>query len=109
MSGAEQELTERQQYWLGHIQACEASGESLKAYAEANGFEPGAIYAAKKVLIRKGLLSQSPGRFQRVESLASVASSDWRVELPNGAAVGFSGAVDAATLSTILSTVSRLI
>ena len=109
MSGAEQELTERQHYWLGHIQACEASGESLKAYAEANGFEPGAIYAAKKVLIRKGLLPQSSARFQRVESPASIASSEWHVDLPNGAAVRFSGAVDAATLSTILSTVSRLV
>jgi hypothetical protein len=108
MSGDEQELTERQRYWLAHIRACEASGESLKAYAEAHGFESGAIYAAKKVLIRKGLLPQSPARFQRVESPASIASSEWRIDLPNGSAVRFSGAVDAATLSTILSTVSRL-
>lgn len=108
MSGDEQELTERQRYWLGHIEACEASGESLKAYAEAHGFAAGAIYAAKKVLIRKGLLSQSSGRFQRVQSLASIASSAWRVELPNGAAVAFSGAVDAAALSAVLQAVSRL-
>ena len=107
MSGDEQELTERQRYWLGHIEACEASGESLKAYAEAHGFEPGAIYAAKKVLIRKGLLAQSPARFQRVHA-APVPAAEWRVELPNGATVGFSGAVDAAALSVILSAVSRL-
>jgi hypothetical protein len=108
MSGDEHELTERQRYWLGHIQACEASGKSLKGYAEAQGFEPGAIYAAKKVLIRKGLLSQSTARFQRVQSLASIASTEWRVELPNGAAVAFSGAVDAAALSAVLQAVARL-
>jgi hypothetical protein len=56
MEGNDQELTERQQYWLSHIEACEASGESLKGYAEAHGFAAGAIYAAMKVLIRKRLL-----------------------------------------------------
>jgi hypothetical protein len=108
MERSDQGLTERQRYWLEQIQACEASGKSLKAYAEAHGFASGAIYAAKKVLIRKGLLPQSSARFQRVESPASIASSEWHVDLPNGAAVRFSGAVDAAILSTILSTVSRL-
>ena len=107
MEGDKQELTERQRYWLSHIEACEASGESLKAYAEAQGFAAGAIYAAKKVLIRKGLLGQSPARFQRVHAAAGPVC-EWRVELPNGAAVGFSGAVDAAVLSVIVSTVSRL-
>jgi hypothetical protein len=108
MAGDERELTERQQYWLEQIQACEASGESLKAYAAAHGFAAGAMYAAKKVLIRKGLLAQSSARFQRVHARVPSMGSEWRVELPNGAAVGFSGAVDAATLSTVLSTVSRL-
>jgi hypothetical protein len=108
MAEDDQELTERQRYWLEQIQACEASGESLKAYASAHGFTAGALYAAKKVLIRKGLLPQSSARFQRVASPASIASSEWHVDLPNGTAIRFSGAVDAAILSTILSTVSRL-
>ena len=107
MAGDEKQLTERQRYWLKHIQACEASGESLKAYAEAHGFEPGAIYAAKKVLIRKGLLGTSPARFQRVHA-AVVPGCEWRVELPNGAAVEFSGTIDGGNLSTVLSAVSAL-
>jgi hypothetical protein len=107
MAEDDRELTERQRYWLKHIEACEASGESLKAYAAAHGFAAGAIYAAKKVLIRKGLLGSSSVRFQRVQAPAP-SRCEWRIELPNGAAVGFSGAVDAATLSTVLVTVSRL-
>jgi hypothetical protein len=108
MAGDERELTERQRHWLAHIQACEASGESLKAYAAAHGFAAGAIYAAKKVLIRKGLLDQSPARFQRINAAVRGPVCEWRVELPNGAAVGFCGAVDATALSAVLQAVSRL-
>jgi hypothetical protein len=108
MAEDDQELTERQRYWLEQIQACEASGESLKAYASAHGFTAGALYAAKKVLIRKGLLPQSSPRFQRVQGLVPSQGCEWRVELPNGVAVGFSGAVDAAGLSAVLQVVSRL-
>jgi len=108
MGGNEAELTERQRYWLEHIQACEASGESLKAYAAAHGFAAGAMYAAKKVLIRKRLLGQSSARFQRVHAPVPSMGREWRVELPNGATVGFSGAVDAAALSAVLQVVARL-
>jgi hypothetical protein len=108
MAGDERELTERQRYWLEHIQACEASGESLKAYAAAHGFAAGAMYAAKKVLIRKGLLPPSSVRFQRVRAPVPSMQSEWRVELPNGTTVGFSGAVDAAALSAVLQVVAGL-
>jgi enamine deaminase RidA (YjgF/YER057c/UK114 family) len=108
MEDGERELTARQRYWLKHIQACEAAGMSLKAYASANGFTAGAIYAAKKVLIRKGLLPQSSSRFQRVHAPAPSVGSEWRVELPNGTVVGFSGAVDGAALSAVLNAVAGL-
>lgn len=108
MGGNEPELTERQRYWLEQIRACEATGESVKAYASAHGFAAGAMYAAKKVLIRKGLLPQSPARFQRVHTPAPGRGNEWRIELANGAVVGFSGAVDAGALSTVLNAVARL-
>lgn len=108
MATEDRGLTERQQYWLEHIQACEASGESLKTYAAAHGFSPGAIYAAKKVLIRKGLIASSRARFQQVHVAAPALGCEWRIELPNGVAVGFSGTVDGGSLSTVLSVVSAL-
>ena len=109
IEAARAELTERQRYWLEHIQACEASGKSASAYAVEQGFRVGGMYAGKKLLIRKGVLPQATGsRFQRV--LPSIASVDneWRIRLPNGVSVDFSGAVDAGSLSRVLNTVARL-
>jgi len=103
-----QRLTARQRYWLEQIRACEATGMSLTGYAAANGLEVRSMYTAKKVLIRKGALTRRAGQeFVRAQAAAS-AGSEWRVELPNGAAVGFSGAVDARTLSIVLDAVAGL-
>ena len=59
-------LTERQRYWLEQIRACEASGKSVAAYAAEHGVEARAMYGAKKILVRKGVLPRTQGvRFQR--------------------------------------------
>ena len=103
------ELTERQRYWLEKLQACETEGKSLSSYAAEQGFQVGAIYAAKKTLMRKGALPPSSGvRFQRVQTQAMNVSKEWRIRFPNGVLVEFSGAADAGSLSTILSAVARL-
>ena len=102
-------LTERQQYWLEQLKACEASGKSASAYAAEQGFHVGAMYAGKKSLLKKGVLPQTASaRFQRVETVATDASNEWRIRLPNGLSVEFSGSVDAGSLSTVLTTVARL-
>jgi hypothetical protein len=108
MSGGEVKLTARQRYWLEQIQACEASGLSATAYAASQGYKVRALYDAKKALLRKGLLAGFPARFQRVHSPAPSVGSEWRVELANGAAVRFSGAVEAAALAAVLDAVARL-
>jgi len=41
---------------LAQIRACEASGESLKAYAERQGISPSTLYEAKRQARRRGLL-----------------------------------------------------
>ena len=103
------ELTERQQYWLEQIKVCEASGMSVSAYAAEQGFRVGAMYAGKKALVRKGVLPRTrSSQFQRVQTAAVSVGSEWRIQLPNGVSVDFSGTVDAATLSTVLNTVARL-
>ncbi|MCW8917607.1 MAG: hypothetical protein OQL08_02155 [Gammaproteobacteria bacterium] len=45
-------LTEKQKFWLGQVQACARSGQSMRVYAEANGLS--AFNAWKKTLRRKG-------------------------------------------------------
>ena len=109
MAEKEQRLTEHQRHWLEQIQACESQDLSITAYAAEHGFPARAMYEAKKVLVRKGVLPRTRrARFQRVQSEVVTVGGEWRIQLPNGVSVDFSGAVDAGTLSTVLNTAAGL-
>jgi len=102
-------LTEHQRHWLEHIRACKASGKGIATYASEHGLDAKAMYAGKKVLVKKGVLPRSRRRrFQRAQMEGPVAGSAWRIQLPNGLSVTFSGAVDARTLSTVLTTAAAV-
>ena len=102
-------LTEHQRKWLGRVQACEASGKSVVAYATEHGFRVRAMYDAKKILVRKGVLPRTQRNpFQRVQTVAVSVGGEWRIQLPNGVSVEFSGTVDGGSLSSVLSTVAHL-
>ncbi len=102
-------LTDRQRYWLEHVQACKASGKSIAAYSAEQGIAARAMYGGKKVLVKKGILpSPQPTRFQRVQVMEATLSSQWRIGLPNGVSVAFVGEVDAGSLTTVLSTAALL-
>jgi len=102
-------LTERQRYWLKQIQTCEASGKTIAEYAAKHGLVAQAMYAGKKMLVKKGVLPRTrAARFQRAQVVAPVIGSEWRIQFPNGVSVAFSGAVDAGTLATVLSTAASL-
>ena len=102
-------LTERQRHWLEHLRACEALGKGIAGYAAAHGLDVKAMYAGKKVLVKKGVLPRTrPSRFQRAAVKGPVHGSAWRIQLPNGLSVAFSGTVDAGTLSTILTTTAAV-
>jgi hypothetical protein len=49
-------MTQRQQFWLAHVQAAMQAGQELKSYASAHRLSLGALYNAKSVLKRAGLL-----------------------------------------------------
>ena len=110
MSDAERAtLTERQRYWLEQVQACEASGKTVAEYTAEHGLSAQAMYAGKKVLVHKGILLRTrPGRFQRVQVEGIPAGNEWRIQLPNGISVAFSGAIDAGNLATVLGTAAAL-
>jgi hypothetical protein len=102
-------LTERQRYWLEHIQACEASGKSMVEYAASQDIVVRAMYAHKKILVQKGVLPDAQAvRFQRVQVMEAAANNQWRIGLPNGVSVAFAGEVDARTLTTVLSTAASV-
>ncbi|RLJ16854.1 hypothetical protein DJ031_15390 [bacterium endosymbiont of Escarpia laminata] len=100
----EVKLTDPQRYWLEQIRACEASGKTIAEYAADHGVKVHAMYAGKKKLVEKGILScRRRERFQRAQVVDTVGGSEWRVQLPNGVSVAFAGSVDARTLTTVLS------
>ncbi len=102
-------LTERQRYWLEHVQACDASGKSMIEYAAAQGIAISALYAGKKTLVEKGVFPKTQtARFQRVQVMDATVSNQWRIGLPNGVSVAFAGEVDARTLATVLGTAASV-
>ena len=102
-------LTQRQRYWLEHIQACEASGKSVAEYATEHGVNARAMYSGKKILVNKGVLpATQPIRFQRVQVMEAALSSQWRIGLPNGVSVAFVGEVDGQALTAILHSAASL-
>ncbi len=102
-------LTEKQRYWLEHLQACEISGKGIAAYAADQGLDAHTLYAGKQVLIKKGALPRTgPRRFQRVQVSDSVMDNTWRIQLPNGVSVAFAGVVDMRTLSAVLTTAAAV-
>ncbi|MEZ5555090.1 hypothetical protein [Haliea sp.] len=108
---AEDSLTERQQYWLQHIKACEAAGVSSKAYADSRGLCVKALYSARKELARKGVLSRpSRHKFQRVEIFDStpIAEGLCQIQLPNGVSVSIRGDVGSAILTQVLTVAASL-
>jgi transposase-like protein len=50
-------ITERQQFWLDHIQSAEAFDGSVADYARAHELTPQELYQWKTILTRRGLLS----------------------------------------------------
>jgi len=102
-------LTEKQHHWLEHLQACEAAGQGIAAYAAAQGLDARAMYAGKKTLVKKGVLPRTRrSRFQRVQVKDAGPATTWRIQLPNGLSVAFSGTVDTRTLSTVLTTAAAI-
>ena len=108
------ELTERQQYWLDHLQACEELGETTKAYAELHGLSVSMMYSWRKELTIRGVYSrQSSGscspRFDRVQVIESkIPTGTWRITLPNGVQIELCGVVAGTTQAKLLESLVRL-
>lgn len=107
----EKPLTEKQRYWLEHVQACEASGQKMNEYAVAQGLGPRALYDARKRLVKQGVIAPSkrsrPG-FQRiqVDDTPVAKFEQYRIHLPNGAVIELGG--ERVDLPALLQSVSSL-
>ncbi len=106
------ELTSRQREWLAHLKRCEASGETMKAYAKHHGLSVHAMYQAVKELRRRGALpptthSQTDDRasFVRVSSPPSAAAA-WRVRFASGAVLEGAGPLSSESLTALVESLS---
>ena len=96
-------LNAKQRYWLERIRECEESGQTTKSYAEAHSLSVKSLYRWRKRLTQCGVWSPQAVRFERVQwRAAQPISSEWRITLPNGVQVEFSGSVDGAEVSVVL-------
>ena len=90
----ESSLTARQQFWVAHLRACAARGQSLSAYADDEGLSIGALYEVKSRWRRRGLWPVPSPRFVRVQAASAptaVPPALYRVSLPNGVVVESAG------------------
>lgn len=104
----DQMLTERQQYWLEHLQRCEASGEPLKSYADAHSLSVHSLYEAKRRLKRRGVFAEERAPAAKFVQVARVQSTApmCRVQFANGAWVELE--VGADELDRVLRSVAAL-
>jgi len=98
------EPTEREQFWLDHEAALAASGQTAKDYASQQGLSLQALYQARKRLRADGLMPKArasqgsskskPKRvsFSQIKLTAPpTAHADFRLRLPNGLCLEWSG------------------
>ncbi len=109
---ADKQLTNKQRYWLEHLQSWSRTPESLSEYAKRCGLKAQTLYVAKGRLIALGLwTAQGAGseerRFVRVQVPAGTRTpSTCQVHFANGARVDVP--VDDGGLATVLRTVAAL-
>jgi len=83
-------LTEKQQYWLKHLDAIETFDGTLKQYAEAHNLVLQDIYSWKSQLRQKGVIAPAPHSpqnskpaFAKVQQPQLHGSSNFRFRLGN--------------------------
>ena len=103
-------ITERQQYWLDHIQGAEAFNGSIADYARSEGLKPKELYSWKGILARRGLLgdvtAENNGGFVRV--IAPARPLGMSLVLPNGVRLEWHGDLGPEQLEALVLTASRL-
>ena len=109
-------LTERQQYWLAHLDKADARGESLRDYAAREKVSIHSLYSARKSLAKLGMPISQPARrsspvaFDRVKVAprSSAPVVVWRLRFPNGAVLESNTALTAEIGTSLLSATARL-
>ncbi len=100
-------LTDKQQYWLAHLQRCQELGQSLSDYAKAHELDLKALYNWKWMLSQRGMTrgaATTSALFSQVKvaQRSSDASTPIQIQFPNGCLLRCE-ATDEATLRALTS------
>ncbi len=103
-------ISERQQFWLDHIQSAEAFDGSVADYARAHELTPKELYQWKTILTRRGMLpgKKSSSDFVRVVTPPPVSSTGVSLVLPNGVRLEFGGEFGSEQMHSLVEAASRL-
>lgn len=111
MARPKKTITKRQQHWLDHINAAEASADTLVAYAATHKLKVKDLYQWKTALTRRGFLPEKKPKAAFVPVATAppkVSPTSCNVMLPNGVRVQFTGNLDGVSLREIMTAASRL-
>ena len=114
-----QEPTDRDQFWLAHETALSTSGQTAKDYASSHDLSLSALYQARKRLRVLGLLAAAPSRrkskrsrdkpvsFSKIATAQAVTNPRFRLELPGGMALEWSGGDVPESVALLLERLAR--
>jgi len=104
-------LTDKQRYWLTHVERCEATGGTMVAYASEQSLDLKQFYNWRMRLSRLRVLSQ-PSRsvgFKRVTVKPTPEfGTGCRIECPNGTRIEIKAGCDPEWVSLIFKAMSQL-
>lgn len=100
-------ISERQQFWLEHVQAAVHSDHSQAEYARTHGLKVKDLYQWKTLLTRRGFTfdEQPPSGFVSVRSSPAAALT---LVLPNGVRLEATGALDEQQIKILLTQASQI-
>ncbi len=113
-SNIESALTSRQRFWLKHLHACDAAGETIKEYAARKGLSPHGLYGARKLMRTLDAPPASARAKKRASFTKVLVREDpvevgrCRVRLPNGTVMEWDVPLASRSVELLFQTVARL-
>ena len=101
-------LTEKQRYWLDHIETAEREGLSPREYAERHGLRTSELYYWRSTLRKRGVLASKDEPVELVPVRVRDTRTEVRVHLPNGVVVACSEPLSEAAWLSVLRGASQL-
>ena len=101
-------LTEKQRYWLEHIETAEREGLTPRAYAERHGLRTSQLYYWRSTLRKRGVFGTMDEPAEFVPVRVRNAQAEVRVHLPNGVVVACSQPLSESAWLSVLRGASQL-